>query len=212
MRQRLLARAAVVAALSCLLARSASADPSAKNLALQALSACESGRLAKVRSERAQHFTDGEALATRAVALDDRCAEAHFALFCNRGETMRLDGESLRDVIGLRGLLHELDRTLELAPDNADALSAKGNFLVRLPRVLGGDLDRGEAMLKRVIELDPTAVNARIGLARVCDYRGDRAESLRFATRALEVAKETGRSDRIADAQAMLAELGATAH
>jgi tetratricopeptide (TPR) repeat protein len=209
MRQRLLARAALLVALLCLPVCPALADPSAKTLALQALSACDAGRISKDRSERAQHFADGEALAAKAVALDDRCAEAHFALFCNRGETMRLDGESLRDVIGLRGLIRELDRTIELQPDYADALSAKGTFLVRLPRVLGGDIDRGEKMLRRVIELDPTAVNARIGLARVCDYRGERAESLRFATRALEVAKETGRTDRIADAQAMLAELGA---
>jgi tetratricopeptide (TPR) repeat protein len=210
MRQRLLVRTAFAVALSCLTVRAALADPQARSLAQQALTECETGRQAADRNERGRHFTAGEALAKRAVALDDACAEAHFALFCNRGESMRLDGETLRDVFALRGLLRELDRTLELQPDNADALSAKGNFLVRLPRMLGGDLDRGEAMLRRVLVLDPTAVNARIGLARVCVYRGEHEESVQYATRALEAAKELGRADKVAEAQAMLAELGAS--
>jgi cytochrome c-type biogenesis protein CcmH/NrfG len=122
---------------------------------------------------------------------------------------MRLDGESIRDVLGLRALLRELDRTIELEPNHPGALSAKGTFLVRLPRLLGGNVDQGEAMLHRVITLDPTAVTARISLARVCEYRGKRDEGIEYARRALQFAKELGRADKVAEAQAMLAELGA---
>jgi cytochrome c-type biogenesis protein CcmH/NrfG len=122
---------------------------------------------------------------------------------------MRLDGESLSDVMGLRALIRELDRTIELEPDHPGALSAKGTFLVRLPRLLGGNVDQGEAMLHRVITLDPTAVTARISLARVCEYRGKRDEGIEYARRALQFAKELGRADKVAEAQAMLAELGA---
>jgi len=112
--------------------------------------------------------------------------------------------------MGLRALIRELDRTIELQPNHAGALSAKGTFLVRLPRLLGGDVDRGEAMLQRVITLDPTAVNARISLARVCEYRGRRDEGIEYARRALQCAKDLGRADKIAEAQAMLSELGAS--
>lgn len=208
MRERLLA-AALVAALCSIPGVAGASDPSASSLAQQAIDECEAGRQTADRGERAKRFTRGEEIAERAVALDDQCAQAHFAVFCNRGESMRIDGESLRDVIGLRGLIRELDRTIELDPNHAGALSAKGTFLVRLPRLLGGDVDQGEAILHRVITLDPTAVNARISLARVCEYRGKKDEGIEYARRALQFAKELGRADKVAEAQAMLAELGA---
>ena len=210
MRQRLLACAALVAALCLPHAHAAAAEPSAASLAQQALSECETGRQTGDRAERARRFGHGQELAEQAVALDERSADAHFALFCNQGESMRLDGESISDVLGLRALIRELDRTLELKPDHAGALSAKGTFLVRLPRLLGGDVDRGEAMLHRVITLDPTAVTARIGLARVCEYRGKRDEGIEYARRALQFARELGRADKVAECQAVLAELGET--
>ncbi len=209
MRERLLLRVALAAALCSLAVPSLASDSSAPNLAQQSLSECEAGRQSGDRAERQTRFMHGAELAERAVKLDDALADAHFALFCNRGESMRLDGETLRDVIGLRSLIRELDRTLELKPDHAGALSAKGTFLVRLPRLLGGDIDRGEQMLHRVITLDPTAVNARISLARVAEYRGKRDEGIEYARRALQFAKELGRADKVAEAQAMLAELGA---
>jgi hypothetical protein len=209
MHRRLVVSAALVAALCLQGSRVPAAEPSAASLAQQALAECEAGRQATDRAERELRFTRGLDLAHRAVALDDRSADAHFSVFCNRGESMRLDGEAISDVIGLRALIRELDRTLELAPNHPGALSAKGTFLVRLPRVLGGDVDRGEAMLHRVISLDPTAVTARIGLARVCEYRGQREEGIEYARRALQFAKELGRADKVAEAQAMLAELGA---
>ena len=210
MRQRLLLCAALMAALCALPGPTLASDPSASSLAQQALTECETGRQTNDRGERQRRFSRGLELAERAVTLDDHCADAHFAVFCNRGESMRIDGESLRDVLGIRGLLRELDRTLELKPDHANALSAKGTFLVRLPRVLGGDVDRGEAMLHHVITLDPTAVTARISLARVCEYRGKRDEGIEYARHALQFARELGRADKVAEAQAMLAELGAT--
>src|SRR5882672_5441611 len=104
MRERLLACAALVAALCSFGRVTGASELSATNLAQQALNECEAGRQTTERSERERRFAHGEEMAQHAVALDDQCAQAHFALFCNRGEAMRLDGESIRDVIGLRGL------------------------------------------------------------------------------------------------------------
>ena len=209
MPQRLLARLVVAATLSFLICSAAAAEPSAAALAHEAITECEGGRQVTDRAERARRFARGEELALRAVALDDDCADAHFAVFCNRGETMRLDGESITDVLKLRGLVRELDRTLALAPNHPGALVAKGTLLVRLPRILGGDMAQGEQLLHRVLVLDPDTVTARISLARVCEYRGKRDEGVQYARRALESAHELGRADKIAEAQAMLAELGA---
>lgn len=208
MRERLRVRVALVAALWLVTGVVQAADPSAASLAQQALTECETGRQLANRTERARCFTRGKELAQRAVDLDQGSAPAHFALFCNQGESMRLDGESLSDVLGLRSVIGELDRTLELDPNHAGALSAKGTFLIRLPRLLGGDVARGEAMLRRVLTLDPTAVTARIGLARVCEWRGQRDEGIDYARHALQFAKELGRADKVVEAQALLAELG----
>jgi len=180
------------------------------DLARQSLEECEAGRRAEGRTTRKLHLDRGQSLAERAVAQNDRSAAAHFALFCNMGEPMRLDGESISSVFALHGLLSELDRTLELDPHHSDALAAKGTFLVRLPRLLGGDMEKGEALLRQSIQLDPNAFSSRLTLAKTCDARGDRAEAIAFASRALQIAREQGRADKIAQAQAMLAELRAT--
>src|SRR5258705_12479478 len=90
------------------------ANDSAASLAQQALADCEAGRQSRDRTERERLFVNGRDLANRAIALDDASADAHFSLFCNQGEWMRLDGESLTDVLGLRALIHELDRTIDL--------------------------------------------------------------------------------------------------
>src|SRR5947208_36968 len=136
-------------------------------------------------------------------------ADAHFALFCNLCELMRLDGEHLSQIFQLRRLMAEVDRTLELNPNHVDAMAAKGTLLVRLPRLLGGDSARGEAMLREVLARDPNAFTTRLALANVCEARGDRHEALIFATRALQIAREQGRADKVAEAQAALAELRA---
>ena len=184
-------------------------ESSATELAAQARSECEEGRRATDKEARRQHFEKGQALGLQAVAVDDNCAEAHFGLFCNMGELMRIDGESITSVFELHRLMAELDRALELKPDYTDAMAAKGTLLVRLPRLLGGDAVKGEAMLRQVIEDDPNAFQSRLALAQACDARGDRDEALAFTSRALQIAREQGRADKIAEAQAVLAELRA---
>src|SRR5207247_148579 len=139
-----------------------------------------------------------------AAALADNSAAAHFALFCNLGELMRLDGENLSQIFQLRRLMAELDRTLELDPNHVDAMAAKGTLLVRLPRLLGGDSVKGEAMLRQVLLRDPNAFTTRLALANVCEARGDRQEALAFAARALQIAREQGRADKVAEAQGAL--------
>ena len=184
-------------------------DPSALELARRGLAECEEGRRSTARDERQAHFQQGQALSERAVALDGQSAEAHFAVFCNMGELMRLDGETLSSMFQLRHLTAEIDRTLELNPDYTEAMAAKGILLIRLPRLLGGDVEKGETLLRRVLQKDPNAVESRLMLAKTCESRGDRDEALAFATRALQIAREQGRADKVAEAQATLAELHA---
>jgi hypothetical protein len=125
------------------------------------------------------------------------------------GEYMRLDGESISSVLSLHRLTAELDKAIALKPDYHDALAAKGTFLVRLPKLLGGDAEKGEAMLRKVIVDDPNAFSTRITLAKHLHARGDEVEARALCHRALEIARDQKRPDKIAQAEATLSELGA---
>lgn len=197
----------VVIIFLCAVSRVAPAQDSAPELSAAAQQECDLGRAAKGREPRLAHFQRSQALAERAVAADDRLADAHFALFCSLGEQMRIDGEGLPSIGGFRRMMAALDRTLELDPAHLDALSSKATFLVRLPAFLGGDTARGERMLREVIRRDPRAVNARITLARVHAGQGDRDRALALASEALQLARAERRADLLPEVQATLAML-----
>ena len=198
-----------IAALGLLLFPMPAAAQSQVNssLAHRALQECEQGRAAGSREARLAHFQQGQTLGEQAVASDDRSADAHFALFCNLGEQLRLDGESLTSVFGFRRMMNELDRALELDPAHIDALSAKGTLLVKLPALLGGDLEKGEQLLQHVVKLAPKAVNARLALAKVRCERGRHQEALRLAFDALDIAQKHNRVTFVSEAKAVLQQL-----
>lgn len=187
------------------------AHPSGGTMAIQALDQCHQGRLSRDRDTRRAYFQQGQRLGEQAVAADDGSADAHFALFCNLGELLRLDGESLTSLFGLRRMMKELDRTLELVPTHLEALSAKGTLLVKLPSLLGGDVKEGERLLQQVIQQAPKAVNARLALARVRCEHGQHDEAAILARTALAIAQTQKQMDFIPEAEAMLQQARANA-
>jgi len=206
-------RTVAVLAAAAIISRSgvAAAADSASDLTAQAMRECHVGQDASSHDERKAHFERGEALATQAVALDDKSAPAHFAIVCNLGELLRVDGEKLTSLLLLRRLMSEVDRTLQLDPNHVDAMATKGNLLMRLPRVLGGNTQEGERLLREVVKRDDNAVTSRITLAKSCVDSGKRDEGIQLASRALEIARQEGRADKVAEAQAALDKLGARA-
>ena len=183
------------------------AGESAESLSTSALKECDLGRRAKERDVRMAHFEKGQALAEKAVKLNESHADAHFAIFCNYGEKLRIDGEGLVSVIGFPKAVEELDRTLELDPNHIDALSSKGTVLIKLPWVFGGDQEKGEHLLRQVIQRAPRAVNARLTLALTCANRGEYEEAYQLTKVAMKLAKEGDRQDLIPEAKAMLAKI-----
>jgi hypothetical protein len=187
------------------------AQESGANLAKQALEQCHQGRLAIDREKRLAHFHQGQSLGEQAVVDDEANADTHFALFCNLGELLRIDGESFTSLFGLRRMMNELDRALEINPTHIDALSAKGTLLVRLPSILGGDLEKGEQLLQQVVKQAPRAVNARLALARFRSQHGRHEEAARLASDALAIAKKHQRIEFIPEAEALLQQARANA-
>lgn len=204
LRMRPLLLVGILVTVVSFLPTSSSAQQSSEQLANQALEECNRGRLAMDRATRLAHFQQGQSLGERAVAADEGSADAHFALFCNLGELLRIDGESLTSLFGLRRMLKEIDRTLEIDPTHINALSAKGTLLVKLPSFLGGDSEKGEQLLQQVVNQAPRAVNARLALARVKCQRGHHEEAVTLASDALNIAQKLKQADFIPEAEAML--------
>lgn len=211
MRMKALALAGTLTSGLFFLPMPSSAQGSGEHLTEQALEACHRGRLAVDRATRLAHFQQGQIMGERAVAVAEGSADAHFALFCNLGELLRVDGESLTSLFGLRRMMNELNRVLELDPAHIDALSAKGTLLVKLPSLLGGDAEKGEALLEQVVSRAPKAVNARLSLAKVRCEHGRHQEAVTLATDALALAQQHNRPDFIPEARAVLEQLQANA-
>ncbi|HMU29741.1 MAG TPA: hypothetical protein PLY42_08550 [Nitrospira sp.] len=192
-----------------LIGEQAVAGTAVQRLTAESMHECSLGRQAQTRADRIQHFASGQAFGEQAVAADESSPDAHFALFCNLGEQLRVDGESLSSLFGFRRMMKELNRTLELDPSHLDALSAKGTVLVRVPGFMGGDKEKGELLLRQVIAREPAAVNARLSLAKSYCADGRHEEAVAIATKALDLAQELQRADFIPEARQVLAQLRA---
>ena len=203
-RSQPLKRAAAAVALLALASGARAADPPGTPLANQALAICNAE--APTPAERRANLARGLALAEEAVAADERDAKAHFAVFCNLGNDLKLRG-ALQSLFAVRRLRREIDRTLELAPDYADALVGKGDLLIELPRLLGGDAAEGERLLRAALRVDPDYIDAHLGLARALAARGARDEARVEAQRALAEAERVSAPARATEARDLLAHL-----
>lgn len=169
--------AAAGAALLALLSTGPTAAlPSGSETATQSLSLCE--RADSLSGDaRAAALAHGIKLAEKAIAADERDALAHFATVCNLGKQMEMEGLSFGQLFSLRRLRREVDKTLELAPEDADALAAKGALLLRLPRWFGGDAEEAEKLLRRALRSEPDNGTARCYLAKALQARGANEEA-----------------------------------
>lgn len=183
------------------------AEESSQALTKQAMDECHEGRRAKEETVRVDHFEQGRKLAEKAVGLDERSADAHFALFCNIGERMRANGEVLFSVFEYGRMMEALDKTLLLNPNHMDALSSKGTILIEVPGLFGGDSEKGEAILRQVIQQDPQSINARMVVARSCAERGEDQEAFDLAKKALELARAGNRDDLLPEAERTFSEI-----
>jgi hypothetical protein len=161
-------RVAAALVLCAAVARGAQPEPVAP-VTREALALCEEADHVSV-AERVAVLERGLARAEDAVRADARDAAAHFAVFCNLGKRLEMKRRSagLFAALGELGRLQkEIDTALALAPDYPAALAAKGEMLVELPRLLGGDPQEGERLLRRAVTLDPDDPRTRLMLANI---------------------------------------------
>jgi tetratricopeptide (TPR) repeat protein len=191
---------------------STSASPETKRqaqtLAEQALACLHRGEDAVDKQQKLDAYQQGLDLAERAITLDDENSDAHFAVFGNKGRILLLEGVT-PNPISLLQVNHDLERALELNPNHADALTAKGGLYRQLPWVLGGSLSVAETCLTRAIALDPDAVSARIELAATYRDMGQPERGVPLLKAAETIAERQGKRRQLSEAQALMRELQA---
>lgn len=171
-------RRAVLAGLGAALALtgSAVAVPPGSSTASESLALCEEAD--KLSGEaRTWALARGMALAEQALAADEHDGRAHFAVVCNLGKQMEAEGIGFSQLFKLRRLRRSVDAALTAAPDDADALAAKGALLLRLPRWFGGDVAEAERLLRRAVAAEPENNTARCYLSRALKARGAKEEA-----------------------------------
>ena len=198
-------RAMLLALVWTALARGA--DPPGTPLSRDAVAFCAAAEHAPA-AEQAALLARALATADRAVAAHDDDALAHFAVFCSLGGRMQRAGLGVGALLDLRRLRREVDRTVELAPDFADALAGKGALLLDTPRLLGGDPAEGERLLRRALAVDPDYLGPRLDLVRALHARGATAAAAAAAGRALEIARRKGDPADVARIEALQRSLG----
>jgi tetratricopeptide (TPR) repeat protein len=178
----------------------------AQVLATQALDCLRRGEDAADTSQRRAAYQQGLDLANRALALDDNNSDAHFAVFGNRGRILLLEGVT-PNPISLWQVDHDLERALELNPNHADALAAKGGLYRQLPWVLGGSLSVAETCLTKAIAIDPDAVGARIELAQTYKDMGHPERGVPLLQKAVSIAERQGKTRELNEARDLLNKL-----
>jgi tetratricopeptide (TPR) repeat protein len=123
-------------------------------------------------------------LAEEALAADESNARAHLALFCSLGKQLETGGIGFGALGKVRRLRKEIDLALELDPDDADILAAKGAMLVELPSMFGGDVEEGAALLQRSLAIRSGNERARHYLEMALESRAVDSDPLeRIAAR-----------------------------
>jgi len=178
----------------------------AQEYARQALDCLRRGEDAESEDAKISAYKDGINLARQAVSLDDTNVDAQFALFASEGRVALSEG-TIPNPMNLYKARSQLDHILELDPNYADALAAKGGLYRQLPWALGGDLEVAKDCLTRAIELNPEAIGARIELAATYRDLGHPERARPLLVKAADIAKKQGRDQRLQQATELLAEI-----
>ncbi len=181
----------------------------AQKLALESLDYLRRGEETTDLKLKIEAYRRGVEVAQQAIRADDLNADAHFALFANQGRVMMHDG-FVPNPLTLVEANRELNRALELNPNHADALAAKGGMYRQLPWALGGSNQKASEYLARSVELDyDNACAARIELAELYRDLGYPDRSIPLLEKAVEIATRDKKPDKLLRARNLLRELSA---
>ncbi len=161
------------------LEQAVNASPDVENLVALAQACFIWGDIrATTRDQRLEAYAGGRDVARRAIERDPKSAAAHFwyATHTARwGQTRGL----VRSLFLLPTVTAEIETVLELDPGFTAVYALAGNVSYEVPGLLGGDLDKAEAMFRKGLEQDPQFTGLRVGLAKTLIKQGRVADGRR---------------------------------
>jgi tetratricopeptide (TPR) repeat protein len=122
-------------------------------------------------------YDSGRQAAQRAMVLDSRSPLAHFWFATNTARWGQTNG-IIRSLSLLPTLKKEIQIVLGLDPTFTPVYVLAGTVYYEVPALLGGDIDRAEAMFRRGLRLDPRFTGLRVGLAKVLVRKGRSADAV----------------------------------
>ena len=133
---------------------------------------------ASTPEEKLEAYDRGRQAAQRAVELEPKKATARFWFATNTARWGQTKG-IVRSLFLLPTVQREIETILELDPTLTAVYSLAGNVYYEVPGLLGGDLEKAEAMFRKGLGQDPKFTGLRVGLAKVLIKRGRYAEARR---------------------------------
>jgi len=144
--------------------------------------------------EKLEAYDEGREAARRAVELAPNNVEAHFWHGTNTARWGQAKGVT-HSLFLLPSVRREIKTVLELDPTFPPVYSLAGSVYIEVPSLLGGDLDKGEAMFRKGLELDPRFTSARVGLGKALIKKSRLPEARRELEAVLEEKAPTNLAD-----------------
>lgn len=110
-------------------------------------------------------YDRGRRAAARAIELDPKSVGGHFWVATNTARWGQTNGV-LRSLFLLPTVERHLQAVLDLDPAFTPAYSLAGNIYAEVPGLLGGDLNRAEAMFRKGLQQNAKFTGMRVGLAK----------------------------------------------
>jgi tetratricopeptide (TPR) repeat protein len=130
------------------------------------------------RDQKVAAYERGRQVARQALEASPRNVAAHFWYATNTARLAQTLWE-LRSLFLLLTVHEEVRIVLDLNPKYAPIYALAGNIYYDLPGVIGGDLDKAEALFRKGLELDPRFTQMRLGLGKTLIKKGRVAEGRR---------------------------------
>ena len=172
----------------------------------RAKEALERGETAKDEASRRRAYEIASQEADEAVELLPDNADARFTQFGAEGRLAQMRGMAAI-ALALPGLNDQLKKVLELNPNHASALAARGGMLMKLPWLLGGDKAEGVRILEHAVALNPTGARAHLELAQAYEIVGRDPEAMQTGRKALRLAQTKGEDGKARQAADFVADL-----
>ena len=156
------------------------------------------GDAAQSKNAKLKYYDKGYDRGRKAFQIDDNSADAHLWYVVNRGRQGQTRGV-LNSLFMVPEIKREVNRVLEIDPENTVALDVKAMLYYELPGFAGGDLNKSLSALNKAIVLDSNYALLYVDMAKVRIARKDYEHARCYLNHCLVIENPTYIADFILD-------------